>query len=420
MKDFMILFYKIVRFIPRLLIRFLYVPIYHLFGLFPRNQKIWIFTGRVDVFYSDNSRIFSEYVIKNYPEIKVIWISKNKNAAEYQRSIGLKAFCSKSLIAMFYTMRAGKIFSTDGICFFKGFTKNIEHYNLWHGMPLKKIGKDDKITSSIPSNVKLRLLRKINSYLNNNVFLWLNCYGNSKSKKNYMDISSDFFSPFLESAFELKEEQMIPCGLPRNDALFSHKKENLLEEIRLRYPGCKIILYMPTFRQVKKTKQSFDPFVSEYEFDKEMFLKLLEDKNLVFIHKPHPCDLVYLNNFIKNDRYITVGNEDFDELYNFIGQTDLLITDYSSIYFDFIITQKPVILAPFDMEDYITNSRKLYFDYSEMQAISAHNWKELIEILTNETYAPVSDAIVEKFAKYSDGHSCEKLMDYILKKDRNL
>jgi len=90
------------------------------------------------------------------------------------------------------------------------------------------------------------------------------------------------------------------------------------------------------------------------------------------------------------------------------------MTDYSSVYFDFIATRKPVILAPFDYDDYIKNSREHYFDYwKEMEGMKTEDWKEALEILTMEKYYTVGEETVKKFAEFNDGKSCEKVFEMI-------
>lgn len=104
-------------------------------------------------------------------------------------------------------------------------------------------------------------------------------------------------------------------------------------------------------------------------------------------------------------RLITINDSDYDELYNFVGQVDMLMTDYSSIYFDFIATKKPVVLLPFDYDFYIKYARGHYFNYFEnMEGAKAKNWKEFYRILEEKSYSPVSEETLKKFAEYLDGN----------------
>ncbi|WP_294429758.1 CDP-glycerol glycerophosphotransferase family protein [uncultured Treponema sp.] len=172
-------------------------------------------------------------------------------------------------------------------------------------------------------------------------------------------------------------------------------------------------LYMPTFRTSSWTGEIFNPFSKDYSFNHEEFHKVLSENNLVFLFKPHFYDLKVLESKEKSDRFITISDEDFDDLYSILGQIDILMTDYSSVYFDFITTKKPVILAPFDLENYTSTARKLYFDYSEVDGEKAKDWNEIFLMLRNKKYRPASEESIRKFSLYIDGKCSEKLCSIV-------
>ena len=180
---------------------------------------------------------------------------------------------------------------------------------------------------------------------------------------------------------------------------------------------------MPTFRTAEWTGEVFNPFDEKYGFDMDEFLAELERHKSVLVYKPHFYDARFMQTVRHKDpetlsRFISVGDADYDELYNFVGQVDMLMTDYSSIYFDFIATGKPVVLLPFDYEDYLTYARAHYFDYFEnVEGEKARSWQEFYQILDAGTYRPVSDAARHKFAEYVDGECCKKLYGKIVDED---
>jgi len=166
---------------------------------------------------------------------------------------------------------------------------------------------------------------------------------------------------------------------------------------------------MPTFRTGAWTKEPFNPFEKKYFFDIKFFSDFLEQENLIFMYKPHYIDLEL--GFKKNicNRFFFITDESYNELYNFIGQIDILLTDYSSIYFDFISTKKDVILLPFDLEEYLITSRSHYFEYSELEGVKANNWIEFYEIVRRKKYFPICEEMRKKYAAFLDGKCCEKL-----------
>lgn len=399
---------KLIKYVPRLILNILFVPIYHFCGIFPRDKNLWLFSSWMGKRYNDSSRIFFEYVKKNHPEIKAVWILKDKKLIKTLRKKKIEAFSAHSLYAMWLTFRAGKIFSTSSKEFFLGFAKNCEYFELWHGMPLKKIGYDDTISKSNKS-----FFYKIVLVLNKKYFWWRSFF----TLKNMQTLTnSDFFMPFLQSAFNIPKEKILPIGLPRIDALFFHDRETLIEKVKADFPQSKIILYMPTFRTGSWSSEPFNPFDKKYGFDATEFSKFLEKEKIVFLYKPHFIDLELGQKENLNNRFIFINDGSYEEQYNFIGQVDILVTDYSSVYFDFIATKKPIILTPFDLEEYKVTSRAFYFDYSEMKSVKARNWQEFYKILENTLYKPSSEEARKKFAEYADGKSCERLWNVVTEK----
>lgn len=406
---------KIMRRLFIIFFDFLLIPLYCLIGILPRNKNLWIFGAWFGQRYSDNSRAFFEFVNKSHPEVKTVWISRNKNIVKTLQKKGYNSCTSISFKFIFYALCAGKVFTSTGDEFNLFFLHGSEHYALWHGMPLKKILNDDTNSNGEEANTKFR---KEYTKILFKIFPWKNF---RSQKKLYTITNSDFFIPFLDSAFGLSQGKILKTGSPRTDNLFSYKKEKLIEEIRINFPNDKIILYMPTFRTAEWTGEVFNPFDEKYGFDFDEFLETLKCHKSVLVYKPHFSDARFMHDVRQKNsenlsRFITVNDSDYDELYNFIGQVDILVTDYSSIYFDFIATKKPVILLPFDYEFYIKYAREHYFDYwRNMEGEKAKNWQEFYKILERKSYTPVSKETCKKFAEYIDGKACEKLWKEIQK-----
>lgn len=400
--------FKILKNIPIVVLDFMFLPIWKFCGIIRRKENLWIFVSWFGTKYNDSSRIFFEWINTNHQEINAIWLSRDSKIVKKIREKGYKAYNTKSLKAKLYTLKAKNIFTTTGYEMFYGFTNGANIIELWHGMPLKKILRDDEFSSA---GLNKNLLYRILHSLNNKCFKWKNI---TTLPNLYTCTSSDFFTPFLRTAFGLDDTKILKTGLPRNDALFYNNKESIISDIRAKFQNCKIILYMPTFRNSSWTKKPFNCFSAEYSFDKEKFASVLSDNNLVFVYKPHFFDLEFIKNINISDRFVLIDDDSYDELYNFIGLCDVLITDYSSIYFDFIITKKEVILAPFDLENYLKTCRAQYFSYSEMIGNKASDWNELLNILANsELDNHISEEGINKFSQYSDGNSCQKLLDYL-------
>ncbi len=107
------------------------------------------------------------------------------------------------------------------------------------------------------------------------------------------------------------------------------------------------------------------------------------------------------------------------DIYTVLNEFDCLITDYSSIYFDFLLTDKPIIFAPFDFKWYISNDRELYFDYKKVTpGPTCSNWKEVIDSIkvikdNSHKYENELSELKMKFHKYHDKENCKRVFDRI-------
>ena len=404
---------KIFRRFVLCVVELLWIPFYHLIGLFPRDKNYWIFVSWFGMRYSDNTRIFFEWVNRNHPEIKAVWLSKDSDVVKNVRGRGFNAFKNNSLKGSVARIRAGRLFSSTGGEISYRLTKGIEHYALWHGMPLKKIGLDDDV--GFYASRRHKRLEFIYSKVQAYLYPWHSAFFNNKRIRTITN--AEFFRHNLSTAFGIGEDRILPTGSPRCDALFRPHTEELIERIRGQFPDNRIILYMPTFRTAEWTGEVFNPFDDKYGFDMDEFLATLARHKSVLVYKPHFYDARFMQTVRQKDpetlsRFISVSDADYDELYNFVGQVDMLMTDYSSIYFDFIATGKPVVLLPFDYEDYLTYARAHYFDYwDNMEGVKIRNWGEFEKAL--ESCTPVSEDTRRKFAEYLDGNCCEKLWERI-------
>lgn len=376
----------------------LWNPLWYLQRLMPRNNNLWIFGAWFGQKYSDNASVLFEYIDKNDACIEVIWLTKDVEIRNKLRKEGKKAELTSSLKAIFYSLRAGVV------CFSSG-RKDVNSYfingakiiNLWHGAPLKKIGLDDEFAKS-----KLRYFIIRNFY----PFLW-------EYKIDYIINSADIFADKLASAFGLSLDHVICSGFPRNDLLFSDKIDGLIASLNRQYSNPRIILYLPTFRSLN---EKFKPFES-YNFDEKRWIDFLERNNLVFLSKGHFVDSEVGNNVVAS-RMIHLSDKDVAELYSLLKDVHILITDFSSVFFDFLLINKPIIFAPFDIDSYVSKSRELYFDYQNIVCGHvANDWNDVIyavnELLKEDTYAEHRHVMNNVFNKFHDSSNSNRLFHEI-------
>jgi len=379
----------------------LFLPVWWLQILVPRKNDIWVFGAWHGHRYSDNSRSLFLYVKKNHPEIKPIWLTRNKKVVEQVRADGGIAFLANSRQGIWHSLIAKNIFVS---CVKNDvnplFINGANWIQLWHGSPAKKIGRDDKFSNA-------------NSFFQKGI---VDNFFPFASEYNYHKIVSNasFFSPILASAFGVPQDRIIETGSPRNDVFKSLIENPFNTNLRDKFPNCKILYYLPTFRGTKAVNSIF----GLADYDPKKVDTFLEQQNLVLVSKAHYIDNKIDKIDTTQERLVHLADEDVIDINEMLKDADLLITDYSSIYFDYLLTEKPVIFAAFDLAEYIGGNRELPFKYEEVVAGPiVKNWLELFNslkaIFNNENYKPLIKEKNLLFNKYHDDQNSKRVFDKI-------
>ncbi len=375
-----------------------------------KDNNIWVFGAIRGQKYMDNAKYLFEYIHNNTP-IKAVWISKNKELVDELHAKGFNAYYEYSSEALTYTKKAkvaiithrGNRGNTD--LPFYAFSKETRIIQLWHGIPLKKIAYDDKVFSFKHDEDSLKWRIKV--LLKNTLFPFLN-YGNEPSL--ILALSKETQNIFSQ-AFRTPKEKVLITGYPRNDILlqntFTQKKE--LQR--------KKVIYMPTFRG--SINSNFDLFL-QYGFDIDKLDAFLSKENMILDIKLHPFNKPSDILIAKLEQSKNIFFLEYDAIYEIISEYDILITDYSSIYFDYLLLDRPIVFAPFDKENYLQKDREFYFDYEEVTpGPKAMNWDEVMEslIIFNKdprTYSKERKIIKDRFHTYQDNNSTERVYKAIL------
>ncbi|WP_229614597.1 CDP-glycerol glycerophosphotransferase family protein [Vibrio parahaemolyticus] len=297
---------------------------------FRLNKKRIIFNSSFSSRYEFNGRYLFEYFLINHNEFEVFFIINNdKLRAELNLKYGDFFITSKRTRDIWFILKSKTwVLSTVDIPILSPFIhKERIVYHIGHGIPLKHIGLSEK---NIP------LLSKLNRIIRFRFFTDILCYSND------LEI-------MMSNALRVNDARMVPLGQPRNDALIKNKLDYLLEKTGIRDRGeSKYILYAPTWRPYSNTK--FFPFAGFSSQELSTFL----EKNDIYIYlRPHPHYVFEVDkSILALDRVVMFDSEDFPEVMDFLSCFDLLITDYSSIYLDFIALTRPVIFIPYDLELY--------------------------------------------------------------------
>jgi CDP-glycerol glycerophosphotransferase (TagB/SpsB family) len=313
-----------------------------------KNKNQFLFLSFPDV--SDNSFAMFKYLYTFYKEKKenkkFIWLlSYPDKANEYKRllieNMKLKEcdfnhiiFTKKNSIkGLYYYFRSKYVFYTHGMYPGVKIPKNHIVVNLWHGMPLKNFGNINASSSE---------------YL---------------PFSSYILSTSIFFQKYMAKAFATPFNNVLVTGQPRND-LLSEKYSCLLKFGLKKEKYKKIFLWTPTYRQAIVGYSSLDggiydglPIISENYEKLNSYLVGLESYMIV---KLHPMDILNNNKFDDFSNLLFLKNEDLEnkycQLYEILSDIDVLITDFSSIYIDFLLLDRPIGFAMDDFDSY-GNSR---------------------------------------------------------------
>lgn len=343
------------------------ILIYGISYLFPRDKKIWIFGSNMGKCFSDNPKYLYLFLNEHKnDEMRAIWISKDDSVVSLLNNYGYEAYS-------IYSLNGIRMALKGGVYIFDHHTKDITFtlsngaikINLFHGVPLKKIHGDNRFDEvRNPPN----LWKKIR---------WTFRRMQNEQPSHYYLAPSQSVKEIFKRAFKNDDQHAIIAGYPRNDIFLNVdylKNKKILQvkntTIINKSKNSKLMMYMPTFRD------------SENKFFDIIDLSLLNDylstNDFILLIKAHPMSK--LQQQFSSIEYSNILNINSNEdPYIYIKECDLLITDYSSIYFDFLITNKPIIFFNYDLEEYMSGSRELYYDYETVTpGLKARNMQELM------------------------------------------
>lgn len=370
----------------------------------PKNQNIWIFGSWTGNTFSDNSKYMYLYTRRSHPEIRCVYICKDKKIVAKLKKKNMEAYGYYSVKGCLLSMRAGYAFLTAAHCDVNSFCCARIHYiQLFHGTPLKKIYYDDCFA--------LRSQNKWKEFLVKHIFTFLD----SVNQKDYITIASNNVGRTFETAFRTKPEKLWITGLARTDAYFHPLKNSYMERLRKNIDG-PLIVYLPTHRNYgNHTSETIDIMRNL-----KLMNELLKKKNLYMLYKPHYNELRNWNKNVTEYKHIIIPHQSItmSDVYSFTPYCDLLITDYSSIYYDFLLTEKPIVFFPYDFEYYITKEQHLYYRYEEVTpGPKCYSWEETIRaasrLLERDDYLEQRRKVKLFFQDYSDGRSCERIYQKI-------
>lgn len=373
---------------------------FHYFLRCPMKKNVILFESFLGRNYSDSPKYISEYLHRTYPgKYKLVWTLEDTKTEIGYPVTRVKRFSLRYL----YYLACAKYFVYNGRQpLWMRKRKGQVFLETWHGTPLKKLVFDmEDVTSATP-------LYKKNVY-------------NQAKGWDYLISPNKFSSEIFKSCF-MFENTLLETGYPRNDILYAGNREEFVEKIRKKIgipAGKKRILYAPTWRDDLYYEQGQYKF--ELKLDLKKMQKVLSDEYVILLRTHY---------FVENEIDLD-GMEDFainvsqyDDIAELYLISDLLITDYSSVFFDYANLRRPMIFFTYDLEKYRDILRGFYMDMEkEVPGPLVFDTDQVIECILQkeklmEEYKERYDAFYQKYCGWEDGKATERVVNAMLSKNR--
>jgi len=348
--------------------------------------------------YSDSPKYIYEYLAKNYPgKYKFIWVIDKKNTKIPYKHTKVKRF---GIRYCYYLARCKYyVFNGRQPEWMKKREGNI-FLQTWHGTPLKKLVFDINDISSASPKYKQQVFKQSRAW-------------------DYLIAPNAFCSETFRRCF-MFENEMLETGYPRNDILNDPNRDAIAIKIRIKIgipTNKKTILYAPTWRD--------DEFYTKGQYKFELHLNLqtlrqqLGDEYVILLRTHYFIADVLDVSAYKGFAYNLSRYDDISELYLI---SDILITDYSSVFFDYANLKRPMLFFTYDLEKYRDVLRGFYFDIEKVvPGPLLYTTEEIVEAVKNidsvfDEYSQRYQEFYQRFCEWEDGHATEKVVKSVFVK----
>ena len=363
------------------------------------------FSGRG---YSDSPKAMYEYMLTapEYKDFRFVWCFKEPEKYAYlaeEDKSGRTSIVKCRTKADNKALRKAKYWITNYRMLNHQYPRKGQIYlQCWHGTPLKRLGYD-----ILESDNAMNSLAEIKEK-----------YRTDAEKFAYILSPSPFATDKFATAWNLNETgqryKIIEEGYPRNDklAVATEADRQRLRE-KLGVGNKKVILYAPTWRDNQHTSGQGYTYKTEVDFDR-LHRELGDDYVILF--RAHylvanSFDFARYGDFIRD----VSSYGDINDLYI---AADLLITDYSSVFFDYSILERPIIFYMYDLEHYANEMRGFYLSLDELPGPIVKDEGALIEEIKKADGWKADDKyreFVKRFNPYEDGNSSKRVLARIIK-----
>lgn len=364
---------------------------YHRYLKMPIKENVVLFETFMAKNYSDSPKYIYEALNKMYlGKYECVWAINGKHDIPYgaktikRFSFQYAYYCAISKYLVFNVRQPLWFRKREGQVFLE----------TWHGTPLKRLVFDQEEVTSASPKYKEQFYKQ-------------------RKEWDYLVSANPFSSKTFRSCF-MYEGKMLEYGYPRNDILYAPDKEERAKRLKekLGIPlDKKTILYAPTWRDDEHYGKG------EYKFTLALDLKKMKtmlEKDYVLLLRTHhyiadKIDTTGLEGFAYN----LSTYDDISEIYLI---TDICITDYSSVFFDFANLKRPILFYTYDIEKYKNQLRGFYIDMNtEVPGPLLYTSEEVIDAILHidtiqNRYQKRYDDFYDRFCCFDDGHASENIV----------
>ena len=375
---------------------------YHKYLKMPLLKNVVLFETFNGKNYSDSPKYIYEYLAKNYgKDFQCVWALNNGTKPPY----GAKVVKRFSFRYAYYLARAKYlVFNVRPPLWYRKREGQI-FLETWHGTPLKRLVFDQEEVTAASPKYKQQFYKQRKDW-------------------DYLISANDFSTETLARCF-MYEGKMLDYGYPRNDLMYAENKDEIAKEIKTKLGiplDKKTILYAPTWRDDEYYGKG------QYKFTLQLDLNLLRKRlgdEYVILLRTHQyiadaLDITGLEDFAYNvSKY-----DDITELYLI---SDLCITDYSSVFFDYANLRRPILFYTYDIEKYKNQLRGFYIDMNtEVPGPLLYTSEEVVDAIENidevsKEYAQRYEEFYNRFCHIDDGNASKRVVERVFlnaKKDK--
>lgn len=368
--------------------------------LWPKDRNLIVFSGGRSLGYSDNSRYLFERFLEAYgEEFESLWVTPDESIL---RDVGISENARNHMKYLYSIdgikslLRAGTVFYSWGPSDLPGtgFSKRTLVIQLWHGIPVKRIGVCAKHLDEGEIRSAKRDYRRFTYWI---------C--SSMIERNSIALCTG-----------MPIDNVKVTGYPRNDFLIE-RRDSMDPNMLMRFPFLErlVILYAPTYRSDKVVE--FFPFD---DFKMEALTELLERHNAHLLLRAHHVDDLLgkkgtVDYRLSNSERMTIVNRDtVRDVHDILPHVDILISDYSGIWVDFLLLNRPVVFVPYDLQSYERSDGLLYdYDYITPGPKVTRFYdmlRELEEYCSNPSKDSQKRTLVKgMFHQYEDGMAYKRI-----------